>query len=81
MTYHLQRIWEKIKISLHPLLINSNGDNLTKINKNKSFSQKYELELQNTNEDKSEKIEVEIKCPIRQGLRKNFKRNSVRNKN
>ena len=60
---------------------NSNGDNLTKINKNKSFSQKYELELQNTNEDKSEKIEVEIKCPIRQGLRKNFKRNNIRNKN
>ena len=60
---------------------NSNGDYLTKIKKNNSLIQKYELELQNTNEDKSEKIEVEIKCPIRQGLRKNFKRNSVRNKN
>jgi len=62
-------------------LNNSNADNLTKNNKNHSFSQKYELELQNTNEDKSEKIEVEIRCPIRQGLRKNFKRNSVRNQN
>jgi len=60
---------------------NSNGVILTKHNKNNSFSQKYELELQNTNEDKNEKIEVEIKYPIRQGLRKNFKRNSVRNKN
>ena len=62
-------------------LNNSNGDNLTKVHKNNSFSHKYELELKNTNQDKSEKIEVEIKYPIRQGLRKNFKRNSVKNKN
>jgi hypothetical protein len=58
---------------------NSNGDNLTKINKNKSFSQKYELELQNTNQEKNEKIEVKIKCPIRQGIRQNCRKKSLKN--
>ena len=49
-----------------------------KQNKNNSFSQKYEIELQNTNQEKNEKIEVEIKCPIRQGIRQNCRKNSAK---
>ena len=46
-------------------------------NKNSSFSQKYEIELQNTNQEKNEKIEVEIKYPIRQGIRQNCRKSSA----
>ena len=43
-------------------------------NENNSFIQKYEIELQNTNQEKNEKIEVEIKCPLRQGIRQNCRK-------
>ena len=49
--------------------------------KNNSFSKKYELELQNTNQEKKEKIEVEIKYPLRQGIRQNCRKNSAEYKN
>jgi hypothetical protein len=56
-----------------------NNNNDDEQNKNNSMSKKYELELQNTNQEKSEKIEVEIKCPLRQGIRQNCRKNSARN--
>ena len=44
---------------------------------NNTLSKKYELELQNTSQEKNEKIEVEIKYPIRQGIRQNCRKNSA----
>ena len=44
--------------------------------KNTTLNQRYELELENTDKDKTEKIEVEVKFPIRQGIRRNCKKRS-----
>ena len=38
--------------------------------------QRYELELENTEKDQTEKIEVDVKFPIRQGIRNNCRRKS-----
>ena len=59
----------------------SNNVNNDIQNKNNSFIQKYEIELQNTNQEKNEKIEVEIKCPLRQGIRQNCRKSSVEMEN
>jgi len=52
-----------------------NGDN-KKIKSNNSMCQRYELELENTEKDQTEKIEVDVKFPIRQGIRNNCRRKS-----
>ena len=65
---------------LHLKNKNNNNSKETK-NKNNSFSQRYEVELKNTNEEKNEKLEVEIKCPIRLGIRQNLRKNRVQNEN
>ena len=52
-----------------------NGDN-KKIKCNNSMCQRYELELENTEKDQTEKIEVDVKFPIRQGIRNNCRRKS-----
>ena len=49
---------------------NKNNENA----KNSSMNQRYELELKNTEKDKTEKIEVEVKYPIRQGIRRNCRK-------
>ena len=51
-----------------------NDNKINKIKKNSPISQKYELELENTEKDKVEKIEVEVKFPIRQGIRRNCRK-------
>ena len=52
-----------------------NRDN-NKIKNNNSMCQRYELELENTEKDQTEKIEVDVKFPIRQGIRNNCRRKS-----
>ena len=52
-----------------------NKDN-KKIKSNNSMCQRYELELENTDKDQTEKIEVDVKFPIRQGIRNNCRRKS-----
>jgi hypothetical protein len=52
-----------------------NRDN-KKIKSNNSMCQRYELELENTEKDQTEKIEVDVKFPIRQGIRNNCRRKS-----
>ena len=52
-----------------------NRDN-NKIKSNNSMCQRYELELENTEKDQTEKIEVDVKFPIRQGIRNNCRRKS-----
>ena len=42
--------------------------------KHKSRSQKYELELENTEKEKTEKLEVEVKFPLRQGIKRNCRK-------
>ena len=50
--------------------------NNKKIKSNNSMCQRYELELENTDKDQTEKIEVDVKFPIRQGIRNNCRRKS-----
>ena len=50
---------------------------MNKNDKNNSMSQRYELELENTEISKNEKIEVEIKYPIRQGIKNNCRKKSA----
>ena len=46
-----------------------------KMNKNNnSMMQRYELELENTEKDNKEKIEVDVKFPIRQGIKRNSRK-------
>ena len=45
-------------------------------NQNNSMIQRYELELENTENENPEKIEVDVKFPIRQGLKKNNRKKS-----
>jgi len=52
-----------------------NRDN-KKIKSINSMCQRYELELENTEKDQKEKIEVDVKFPIRQGIRNNCRRKS-----
>ena len=52
-----------------------NRDN-KKIKSINSMCQRYELELENTEKDQTEKIEVDVKFPIRQGIRNNCRRKS-----
>ena len=40
--------------------------------------QRYELELENTEKDQTEKIEVDVKFPIRQGIINNCRRKRKR---
>ena len=47
-----------------------------KINQNNSMMQRYELELENTEKENTEKIEVDVKFPIRQGLKRNYRKKS-----
>ena len=80
--YNKNNRFLRLQIKNKSKSINSiNENNLSKTDKNNSFSQKYELKFQNSNKENNERIEVEIKCPIRHGLRKNFKRKSERNEN
>ena len=41
---------------------------------NNSMMQRYELELENTEKDNKEKIEVDVKFPIRQGIKRNSRK-------
>ena len=50
--------------------------NNNKFNQNNSMIQRYELELENTENENPEKIEVDVKFPIRQGLKKNNRKKS-----
>ena len=79
MYRRILRLQLKNKNNNNNLNNNNNINNNNISNRNNSFSQKYELELQNTNQEKNEKIEVEIKCPIRQGIRQNCRKKSLKN--
>ena len=50
--------------------------NNNKFNQNNSMMQRYELELENTEKENPEKIEVDVKFPIRQGLKRNYRKKS-----
>ena len=50
--------------------------NNNKFNQNNSMMQRYELELENTEKENIEKIEVDVKFPIRQGLKRNYRKKS-----
>ena len=50
--------------------------NNNKFNQNNSMMQRYELELENTEKENIEKIEVDVKFPIRQGLKRNYTKKS-----
>ena len=50
--------------------------NNNKFNQNNSMMQRYELELENTEKENPEKIEVDVKFPIRQGLKRNYTKKS-----
>ena len=52
--------------------------NNNKFNQNNSMMQRYELELENTEKDNTEKIEVDVKFPIRQGLKRNCGKKSAK---
>ena len=65
-----------LRLELKNKDINENTIN-SHINKNNSICQRYELELENTEKEKTEKIEVDIKFPIRQGIRRNCRKRSV----
>ena len=51
-----------------------NNIKVNKKEKHKSRSQKYELELENTEKEKTEKLEVEVKFPLRQGIKRNCRK-------
>ena len=51
-----------------------NNTKANKKEKHKSRSQKYELELENTEKEKTEKLEVEVKFPLRQGIKRNCRK-------
>lgn len=50
--------------------------NNNRFNQNNSMMQRYELELENTEKENPEKIEVDVKFPIRQGLKRNYRKKS-----
>ena len=50
--------------------------NNNRFNQNNSMMQRYELELENTEKENIEKIEVDVKFPIRQGLKRNYRKKS-----
>ena len=50
--------------------------NNNKFNQNNSMMQRYELELENTEKENPDKIEVDVKFPIRQGLKRNYRKKS-----
>ena len=66
-----------LRLELKKKAKNRNNINMNKNDKNNSMSQKYELELENTEISKNEKIEVEIKYPIRQGIKNNCRKKSA----
>ena len=50
--------------------------NNNRFNQNNSMMQRYELELENTEKENPDKIEVDVKFPIRQGLKRNYRKKS-----